>query len=746
VGLSRTAGYSQSTSSSSRSFLFSAWKTFTGWHTKIEGPQLQFSQGFRGALGITVPVLLGLWFHRPIWGGLAALCTFWVLLCDVGGAYRQKALAQSLAVLGLLIAFPAGLFCAQMMPLEVVGTFVWFFAAGFLNVGGNAAAQASFFSAILFIVSPAYKDPNEFWVRELMCLLGGVWAMALCLGLWIVHPFAPIFEALAESYEKLAQLAHDAWQGFDEAKGVSANLKFALDYEECVAKITHAREVWGAVRARRLGPSARSVLLITLIEDAELVAAALLGFRHYLNSIVTSRSLSGRKSQLQVITNELGEVILNLAQSVASRGEGFDPGRIEERLRAIDTQFDEMPAMPGDAPSAGSELRRTLQRIIDQVRGASDSVMELSTPGGLARDRRQRASGKSRPRRAARERFGQFFASLVDNFTFQSKAFRHALRLALATTATQLLALAFHLPRGYWMPVTVLVIMKPNFGGTLQRAAQRITGTIGGALIAAAITIYIHEPLLLLATFAAVAFTAFTVRQLNFAFYTLWLTVMVMVLLDIGSPGDWVASFWRMLHTVLGGAIAVFAGYLVFPLWEKDTLPGELPGVLTGLSDFARLIRSDRGPDFARRLASTRRRMSLLLANAQTAGQRLVADPAHLRGEVTASLTAINAARQLSQGLVALVEATEWATETQRSNFDTFLDRLAIASAELATALCQDNVIPKLPDVRSAAEDSSGEEEKDKGEAPWIRTHVFNLTNQLDVITESVRRMIENQK
>ncbi|MBV8968866.1 MAG: FUSC family protein, partial [Verrucomicrobia bacterium] len=613
MGSSRTAGYSRSASSSSRSFLSSAWKTFTAWHTKIDEPQLQFSQGFRGALGITVPVFLGLWFHRPTWGGLAAVCTFWVLLCDVGGAYRQKALTQSLAVVGLLIAFPAGLFCAQMMPLEVAGTFVWLFAAGFLNVGGNAAAQASFFSAILFIVSPAYKDPNEFWVRELMCLLGGVWAMTLCLGLWIVHPFAPIFAALAGSYEKLAQLAHDTWQGFDEAKGVSANLKFALDYEECVAKITHAREVWGAVRARRFGPSARSVLLITLIEDAELVAAALLGFRHYLNSIVASGSLSGRRSQLQVITSELGEVILNLAQSIASRGEGFDSDRIEERLRTIDRQFDEMPATPGGIPSAESELRRTLQRIIDQVSETSDSVAELSTPGGLARDRRQRVAGKSKPWRAARERFGEFFASLVDNFTFQSKAFRHALRLALATTGTQFLAIAFHLPRGYWIPVTVLVIMKPNFGGTLQRAAQRITGTIGGALIAAAITIYVHEPLLLLATFATVAFTAFTVRQLNFAFYTLWLTVMVMVLLDIGSPGDWVASFWRMLHTVVGGAIAVFAGYLVFPLWEKDTLPGELAGVLTGLSDFARLIGSDRGPDFPRRLGNARRRTSLLL-------------------------------------------------------------------------------------------------------------------------------------
>jgi hypothetical protein len=743
VGSSRTAGYNRS--AGFRFSLSAAWKTFTAWHTKTETRQLQFSQGLRGALGITVPVLLGLWFHRPTWGGLAAVCTFWVLLCDVGGAYRQKALAQSLAVVGLLTAFPAGLFCAQVPALEVVGTFLWLFGAGFLNVGGNAAAQASFFSGILFIVAAGYESPNEFWVRELMCLLGGVWGMVLCLGLWIVHPFAPIFAALAESYEKLAQLAHDTWEGLDEAKGISANLKFALDYEECVAKITAARDVWGAVRSRRLGPSARSILLITLIETAELVAAALLGFRHYLNSAVNSRELSGRRPQLQVITNELSVIILTLAKSIAVQGEGFDAARIEERLGTIDTQVDEIRTTSEDKGLPESELRRTLRRIIDQVQSASELVTELSTPGRAASDREERIAGKSSARPPTRERFGQFFSSLVDNFSFQSKAFRHALRLGLATSGAQLLALVSHFPRGYWIPVTVLVIMKPNFGGTLQRAAQRVTGTIVGALVAAAITVYVHDPVLLLATLAAVAFIAFTVRQLNFAFYTLWLTVMVMVLMDLGSRGDWVASFWRMLHTGLGSAIAVFAGYLLFPLWEKETLPGQLGDLLSRLSNFAKLIRADHGPDFAHRVATARRQLSLALANAQTAGQRLLADPAHLRGEMIASLTLINAARQLFHGLVALAEATTpWATENQRLNLETFLDRLALASQELGTALRQGSAIPKLPDVRSAAEDSSGQDEKDEGAAPWIRTHLFNLSNQLDVIADSIGRIVEH--
>ena len=55
----------------------------------------------------------------------------------------------------------------------------------------------------------------------------------------------------------------------------------------------------------------------------------------------------------------------------------------------------------------------------------------------------------------------------------------------MASAVGGLLAAAEHLVRGYWIPMTVVIVLKPNFGGTLQRSVQRITGTILGALLAA---------------------------------------------------------------------------------------------------------------------------------------------------------------------------------------------------------------------------------------------------------------------
>lgn len=56
--------------------------------------------------------------------------------------------------------------------------------------------------------------------------------------------------------------------------------------------------------------------------------------------------------------------------------------------------------------------------------------------------------------------------TLSNNLTFQSVTFRHALRLAILITLSQLLSVLLPIPRGYWITLTVLFALKPNYGGT----------------------------------------------------------------------------------------------------------------------------------------------------------------------------------------------------------------------------------------------------------------------------------------
>lgn len=69
-------------------------------------------------------------------------------------------------------------------------------------------------------------------------------------------------------------------------------------------------------------------------------------------------------------------------------------------------------------------------------------------------------------------------STLKANVTLRSSAFRHAIRLSGTLTVAVLLYRFLHLPRGYWIPLTALIILKPDFFTTFSRGSARILGTL----------------------------------------------------------------------------------------------------------------------------------------------------------------------------------------------------------------------------------------------------------------------------
>jgi hypothetical protein len=82
----------------------SPWQTIISWHSDAGDGGYDWSQGIRAAVGITIPTAIGILSGHLGWGILTALGAFWTLLCDMGGAYRQKALTIAGSGLLLLLA------------------------------------------------------------------------------------------------------------------------------------------------------------------------------------------------------------------------------------------------------------------------------------------------------------------------------------------------------------------------------------------------------------------------------------------------------------------------------------------------------------------------------------------------------------------------------------------------------------------------------------------------------------------
>jgi uncharacterized membrane protein YccC len=166
-------------------------------------------------------------------------------------------------------------------------------------------------------------------------------------------------------------------------------------------------------------------------------------------------------------------------------------------------------------------------------------------------------------------------AGLRSNFNLHSHAARHALRFG---TALALGVAVYHLAdlhdHGYWVPLTILFVMRPERDESYRRIVLRAVGTAVGLVIATALAELIGSDLvdgILLAIAIALAYGLLTVQ---YALFTTAITVFVVLLTDtVGEPALEAAG-QRALGTAVGLAIV----FLAFVLWPNRDEEAPAPG------------------------------------------------------------------------------------------------------------------------------------------------------------------------
>jgi hypothetical protein len=156
-------------------------------------------------------------------------------------------------------------------------------------------------------------------------------------------------------------------------------------------------------------------------------------------------------------------------------------------------------------------------------------------------------------------------ATFGENLTFRSIVFRHALRLALAATVAVVIYKALRLERGYWLIITVLVIVKPVFADTRKRAAERAAGSVVGGALAALLASGIRNVVLLDLLLAAFSVLAYSQVRHNYGVYALFLTPFVVLMIETVEPTDWQIVFFRIGYTLFGACIALAISYFLRP-------------------------------------------------------------------------------------------------------------------------------------------------------------------------------------
>ncbi|MDQ1541807.1 MAG: hypothetical protein QOH29_2533, partial [Actinomycetota bacterium] len=215
------------------------------------------------------------------------------------------------------------------------------------------------------------------------------------------------------------------------------------------------------------------------------------------------------------------------------------------------------------------------------------------------------------------------------NLTWRSDAFQHALRLACVVSASAVVAHAVGIGRGYWLALTAVLVLRPEFSVTFTRGLGRALGTLLGVGIASVVAVTTHPHGWVLVAFVGVfVWLSGALFNVSYAVFSVAVTGVVVFLLagldadPVGNAGS------RLLATVLGAALALGA-YAIWPAWGRRRVADAVADLADATRRYVDLVLralSDGSFDAAA-ISNAGRAVRLARTNAESAIERSLGDP-----------------------------------------------------------------------------------------------------------------------
>lgn len=180
----------------------------------------------------------------------------------------------------------------------------------------------------------------------------------------------------------------------------------------------------------------------------------------------------------------------------------------------------------------------------------------------LVRFKRQPSPSEAAPGTAPVQSPKSLLATYFAPFRFTNPLFRFVLLKALAVTVGAAIGLGFGLPYAHWIPVFTLVVLQPDLEQTLNIFMQRLIGTILAATLAAVLRVRVHTQYLIALVIMVSAFSRVSMHGANMLISNFFSTVMILLLLDLPTPGSLTDVWAGVLNAFIGVLIAVVVVFL----------------------------------------------------------------------------------------------------------------------------------------------------------------------------------------
>lgn len=527
---------------------------------------------YRGLLicfAIAFPIIVGVYTDHLEIGMAIGFGAFACSPSDVNGSKRNliNALLISSTLVFVVSAIAHYLPSNLWLQAGIIG--ILLFLISLLSIFGFRASLISFSGTFALVLSFAFRaETIHPIIYAALIGLGGIWYLFLALIWYRIIQKKPIDEALSKTLHLTAQYIQTRAELLEPSKNRDHLLKQLYDYQIQLGEQHEALREMLIMQRQSFGKSGyfrkRTLLLIELIDIFELALSHPVNYakmdhlfaNNYPPIQAFKKLMEGMSQQLQELAD-----IKNLDQN-------YHPSiNLQDLSDQVCHEIDAYIEKRGVEDEGGITLRNYYKYQEQQI---ATSIKILWLLQGQNLQLFPPLSEATAQVYVTQENYS--FQILIDSFSFNNIIVKHALRLAVIAIIGFLIGNLFQLQNPYWILLTIIVILRPNYGLTRSRAKARIIGTIIGGLIALGIVYFIHNPWVyaVLGTISMVL--ALMMFKHNYQTAAAFVTLNIVFVYSLLQPNAWEVIQFRIIDTAIGAALSSLGIIYLWPSWEQHNI------------------------------------------------------------------------------------------------------------------------------------------------------------------------------
>ena len=586
-----------------------------------------FTKAILLGIAITFPIVIAVYLDHLEIGLALAIGALLSSPSDVSGSFRNKNIGILMSAAFAVMASLLGGYFKFSIWLTIPFLGVVMFAISYFSVYGFRASLVSFSGLFALVLSFAnISNVLEIYERAILIGIGGVWYLLLTV-IW--HKWNP--RALTEQFLSQGLLLTSEYlsirgkllAAYSDREALQKRLfdiqnELNINHETLRDILISSRKSSGTSNFERR----RLLTFIQLVDVLELAMANPVNYDRMDELLLTYPE---KITMFQNLILEMSIRLKQISTSILNSEDLKEGCSLEDFLKVIETDLDVFKN------SEQNELKEGLILLINLYDYQQKQVEKIIKIERILSNHNLRELGFVKKIEAQRFINHQEYDPkiLLENFSLKSPIFKHSLRLALVVMVGYAIGAYFSVQNAYWILLTIIVIMRPNYGLTKERSKQRILGTLFGGIIATGIVLLFQNTTLYAILAIVCLVLAFSMVQRNYKTSATFITLSVVFIYALLVPDVLNVIQFRVIDTMIGAGLAALGNAILWPSWELFNIRAVITDSLKANKDYLLEIQKfyqDKG-ELPTSYKLSRKQAFLTSGNLSAAFQRMTQEP-----------------------------------------------------------------------------------------------------------------------